>query len=146
MRIPLFVVILLGLIPSIRASAHKEGACAEDNCLRAVTGTRRGASAITAARGDCSSFLSSTTTLATRTATTSILTITATITVSGNGNNKRSALSVSAGTISTKTVPSYATACSGTSRYSSACSCWGITASTITVTPIVCDVISKFLL
>lgn len=30
-------------------------------------------------------------------------------------------------------VPTYASACSGTVRYSSACSCWGITAMTTTV-------------
>ena len=32
----------------------------------------------------------------------------------------------------TVTVPTYASACSGTSRYSSACSCWGFTVSTTT--------------
>jgi hypothetical protein len=33
----------------------------------------------------------------------------------------------------TVAVPTYASACSGTSRYSSACSCWGFTVSTTTV-------------
>lgn len=32
-----------------------------------------------------------------------------------------------------KTVPAYATACSGSARYSSACSCWGITGGTKTI-------------
>ena len=35
-------------------------------------------------------------------------------------------------TISPSNVPTYASACSGTARYSSACSCWGITACTTT--------------
>jgi hypothetical protein len=32
-----------------------------------------------------------------------------------------------------KPIPAYATACSGVASYSSACSCWGITATTTTV-------------
>ena len=36
-------------------------------------------------------------------------------------------------TVVPSSVPTYALACSGSVRYSSACSCWGITASTITV-------------
>jgi hypothetical protein len=32
-----------------------------------------------------------------------------------------------------KTIPAYASACSGSAGYSSACSCWGITVTTTTV-------------
>jgi hypothetical protein len=32
-------------------------------------------------------------------------------------------------------IPSYASKCSGSARYSSACSCWGVTGSKVTVTP-----------
>lgn len=35
-------------------------------------------------------------------------------------------------TVQPSSVPTYASACSGTVRYSSACSCWGITAKTTT--------------
>jgi hypothetical protein len=40
-------------------------------------------------------------------------------------------------TVAPSVVPTYASACSGTVRYSSACSCWGITAMTTTAaTPV----------
>ena len=47
-------------------------------------------------------------------------------------------------TVVPSSVPSYASACSGTSRYSSACSCWGITATTSTApAPTVTEYVHK---
>lgn len=70
----------------------KRAHCKADNCARAVTGTVHGATRVTAARSDCSSFAAQT-------------------------------------VQSLQVVPTYASACSGSIRYASACSCWGITAS-----------------
>src|ERR1700722_17450261 len=40
-------------------------------------------------------------------------------------------------TVAPSSAPTYASACSGTARYSSACSCWGITVvTTIAPTPV----------
>jgi hypothetical protein len=141
MRISL--AILFCLARSVLASIE-ERACAKDNCLRAVGGTTRGSSAVAAARSDCSSFLLSTITLPGHT-TTFVSTTISTVTISGNGITQRSNPPVS-GAESTKTVPIYASSCSGASRYSSACSCLGITGSIITVTPVVCTLISLFLI
>ncbi|OAA56414.1 Phospholipase A2 [Cordyceps fumosorosea ARSEF 2679] len=97
--------------------------CNSDNCARAVTGTRRGDAFETTAKADCSRFM-------TKTVTGSVVTVTNTVTITG-------APKASDVTVMNRdmTVPSYASACSGTSRYSSACSCWGITAGTTTVHP-----------
>ncbi|XWX00327.1 hypothetical protein V2A60_008347 [Cordyceps javanica] len=97
--------------------------CNADNCARAVTGTRRGDGFEATAKADCSRFM-------TKTVTGNAVTVTSTVTITVAPNPpavtivKRDAA-----------IPSYASACSGTSRYSSACSCWGITANTITVHP-----------
>ncbi|KAL0934956.1 uncharacterized protein CTRU02_209547 [Colletotrichum truncatum] len=92
--------LLLWLSPWITAIAYS---CSNDNCARAVTGTRRGIAFASGAKTDCQNFMiqTHTVTIATSAAPTA------------------------------KTIPTYASECSGTSRYSSACSCWGITASTI---------------
>ncbi|KAK0104844.1 hypothetical protein ONS95_005110 [Cadophora gregata] len=120
----LFRVILLST--AVSAANIKErtgsGGCNRDNCLRAVQGTAKGPAQVQIARTDCSSFLQVTTTVPSRTAT---VTHTATVTAPAVLPKRNNAA---------KTVPTYASACSGAARYSSACSCWGITAGTKTIT------------
>ncbi|EJP67876.1 small secreted protein [Beauveria bassiana ARSEF 2860] len=79
--------------------------CNADNCARAVTGTRRGDDFVSSAQGDCSRFMQ-------KTVTAPAMTITSTV-----------------------APPWYASACSGTVRYASACSCWGIPGDAVTITP-----------
>ncbi|XWX02404.1 hypothetical protein V2A60_010441 [Cordyceps javanica] len=99
---------LLGLVALAllpSALATGTGGCNADNCARAVTGTRRGELAVTQAQSDCSQFMQ-------KTSTAPVVTVTSTV-----------------------VVPSYASACSGSVRYASACSCWGIPGDVVTVTP-----------
>ncbi|KAF1986067.1 hypothetical protein K402DRAFT_98510 [Aulographum hederae CBS 113979] len=96
-----------------------------DNCARAVTGTFQGSATVAAHRRDCSSYLEATTTFFPTSIT--LIFVTTTITVSGGDLAKRQ-------TSSTKNIPAYAIACNPTSRYASACYCWGITGSTSTYT------------
>jgi hypothetical protein len=71
-----------------------------------------------------------------RTATTTT-TVTTTTTIVGAAKRDAALLAMRQVTVVPSLVPTYASACSGTSRYSSACSCWGITAQTTTApTPI----------
>jgi len=123
----------------------------QDNCARAVSGTYRGTATVAAHAADCSSFLATTVTPATstsyvtatvapvtQTTTDATLIIDVTTTVStilgGTTNvevyNKRGVPTTSAG----KSVPSYASACSGAVRFSSACLCMGISPITYTAT------------
>jgi len=78
-------------------------------------------------------------------------TITTTVTAAQGNPNKRDAFAADAlnlprvvaacsTTSSPSNVPSYASACSGTARYSSACSCNGISQSTTTLAPVVTSV------
>ncbi|KAH6718843.1 hypothetical protein BKA61DRAFT_669186 [Leptodontidium sp. MPI-SDFR-AT-0119] len=120
----LFKVILLAV--AVSAANLKErtggaGGCNRDNCLRAVQGTARGPARVEIAKSDCSSFLEKTTTVPSSTAT---ITQTATVTLPAVLPKRHDG---------GKTVPAYATACSGSARYSSACSCWGITGGTKTI-------------
>lgn len=81
--------------------------CKADNCARAVTGTAKGTAHTVMAKRDCSSFMTQTVTVYT----------------TATAKAKRDVESI-------KALPTYASACSGAVRYSSACSCWGLTAST----------------
>lgn len=84
--------------------------CKADNCARAVTGTAKGTAHTVMAKRDCSSFM----------------THTVTVYATATAKAKRDGESI-------KAIPSYASACSGAVRYSSACSCWGVTASISTI-------------
>lgn len=128
MRVSL--AILAYLAQTGLASIQKR-ACVADNCARAVTGTRRGPSHTLTASSDCSSFLHETTTIP-LSLTTIELTETRTVTLplEDEGLAKRAEPSP---TTTSKAIPSYASACSGAVRYSSACACLGITAFTTTV-------------
>ncbi|MCJ1388317.1 hypothetical protein MMC18_001163 [Xylographa bjoerkii] len=110
------------------AAATTTSKCNADNCLRAVRAssfpTRSGAA-------DCSSYFEATVTPATST-----ITATATVTAFSNkrrrGLNAEPALEARQMTIVPSAIPTYASACSGSVRYSSACSCIGVTATTST--------------
>ncbi|KAK3386483.1 hypothetical protein B0H63DRAFT_467850 [Podospora didyma] len=107
---------------SLLVATARAAGCAADNCARAVTGTRRGAAAQASAKADCNSFMAKTITAPAITITSIV---TATVAPAASAPVKRDSLAT----------PAYASACSGASRYSSACSCWGITGTTVTVIP-----------
>ncbi|KAF1981173.1 hypothetical protein K402DRAFT_467753 [Aulographum hederae CBS 113979] len=154
----LFSLGLLGLAAST-ATAHflqERGTCNNnDNCARAVTGTQANVKpALTVRQADCSSFMVTTVTpdmvtipvtttlTVTSTESTSFATATTTVqagvgavpadephadgkrAITAEANEKRQVA---------RSTPNYASSCSGPVRYSSACSCWGITASVTTL-------------
>ncbi|KAE9365670.1 hypothetical protein N431DRAFT_473709 [Stipitochalara longipes BDJ] len=98
--------------------------CTANNCARAVTGTAA-KPALTARQSDCSSFMLQ-----------SVVLPTTTITVTEAANKRRQE------TIVPSIVPTYASACANPSAYSSACSCWGITATTVTAQPTATSIIT----
>ncbi|KAF4627125.1 hypothetical protein G7Y89_g11032 [Cudoniella acicularis] len=110
---------------TVKAPPHRlavRDACNHDNCLRAVIAsafpTRDGF-------GDCSSYLLTTVTPATFTTT---ITVTATSLVAYK--KRDDVLFPRQQTAIPTAIPAYASACSGSVRYSSACSCVSATAST----------------
>ncbi|KAL1850140.1 hypothetical protein VTK73DRAFT_9749 [Phialemonium thermophilum] len=126
--------------------------CHADNCLRAVSATRLGASGLASHLADCSSFLEVTVTPSTSTVlVTETVSVTVTteillgVTTSSTPLAKR-LMTITAPDQSTptpKTVPTYASACSGSVRYASACSCFGATAPTLTApTPVTTSTVS----
>ncbi|KAK3940179.1 SSCRP protein [Diplogelasinospora grovesii] len=102
-----------GEVPVAGLNERTDGSngCNSNNCARAVTGTRAGKKPdVTSRQSDCSTFM------------------TTTVTIDDWGHP--------IATITNCEVPAYATACDNpnpTAAYSSACSCWGITAGTTTV-------------
>ncbi|RDW85974.1 hypothetical protein BP5796_04299 [Coleophoma crateriformis] len=136
MRASLFSVVAITASLATANTVIPRAACNADNCLRAVTGTAgvNNKPVLTLRQADCSSFLAATVTPGISTIT---VTATATVTsgpqrraVDSHGNEigemeKRVVTAAAA-------VPTYASACSGGVRYSSACSCFGITAYTVT--------------
>ncbi|KAK6005728.1 hypothetical protein QM012_007370 [Aureobasidium pullulans] len=119
--------------------------CNADNCARAVTGTARASPPLASRLADCSSFQKVTITPA---AVTSTITITPSTSVITDTIVASSTIVISTTTPTTifvgdmkkrqmtdspNVVPLYASACSGSSRYASACSCFGATKTTITV-------------
>ena len=125
----------------------------QDNCARAVTGTNLGPAAVSTHRADCSSFFAYTVTPDASTTTVivtpppitqtnyvvSAATVTSQAVVTVSGTDYVSTTNVEvypnakrAATVSPSAVPSYASACSGTARYSSACACFGVSKTTIT--------------
>jgi hypothetical protein len=162
-------IFLLSLASGALGSVLGLGKCFNDNCARAVTGTRYPSAVQSQHRADCSSFMIITVTppapytyshpqgdsIRTLTELCRVTTITTTATsYSVIGSNvKRAAagglvecgnldhlhkiftttsapIAAQQVTVSPSVVPSYATACKGPSRYSSACSCAGITQAT----------------
>ncbi|KAH8798649.1 hypothetical protein F5884DRAFT_742862 [Xylogone sp. PMI_703] len=105
-------------------------ACNANNCARAVTGTNIKTPVASSRQADCSSFMLTTVTPDTFTTTV------ATVTIYTDAPSKRDVEArMLAGrdvTVIPTNVPAYASPCSGTARYSSACICWGITAAVTT--------------
>ncbi|KAJ9633662.1 hypothetical protein H2199_009300 [Coniosporium tulheliwenetii] len=130
----LSIPIILAVSSSSLAAVTERAACNADSCARAVTGTRRGISFQSSARADCAKFLATTVTLPAET-TTLVETVTTVIPGSEHSINERAEGSSTNGApIPTTGVPSYATPCSNAVKYASACSCWGVSGSTETVT------------
>ncbi|KAH8901662.1 hypothetical protein GQ53DRAFT_790105 [Thozetella sp. PMI_491] len=109
--------LVFALIGASSRPVNAANGCNDDNCARAVTGTRRGPSFSSTAQSDCAAFM--------------------VVTEYGHTAYVFSDTLLSTVTVTTpvaptsKTVPTYASACSGTSRYASACSCWGVTSTTV---------------
>ncbi|MCJ1462587.1 hypothetical protein MMC07_001189 [Pseudocyphellaria aurata] len=124
-------LVLLALAQAQAVFGASTTTCNADNCARAVTGTRYPAPIQSDHKADCSSFLRTTITPATSTVTVTV--------TNPPVNNKRDDEGILVARQATQTpsaVPSYASACSGTARYSSACSCAGVTrATTFAPTP-----------
>ncbi|EPS39087.1 hypothetical protein H072_7116 [Dactylellina haptotyla CBS 200.50] len=107
--------------------------CNKDNCLRAVI-----ASAFTTRDGvaDCHAYLVTTVTPAVSVVTSTVTSGVSSVTESYN-NLRRRRLRERAAVLAGRaapTIPAYASACSGAVRYSSACSCVGVT-STVVMAP-----------
>ncbi|KAM4060786.1 hypothetical protein HRG_001683 [Hirsutella rhossiliensis] len=124
------------LVPAFAVAAlagaiqARDGHCGGDNCARQVTGTRPGLTPISSRRADCSNFMK-TTVVPDATHRTTTVTVTAT---HGEAAHVRrdGALEYRAATESPTVIPAYAPGCRELRNYSSACSCWGITAVTTT--------------
>ncbi|UNI24709.1 hypothetical protein JDV02_010436 [Purpureocillium takamizusanense] len=122
--------IILSFVAAALAGAvnPRDGHCGGDNCARQVTGTRDGLKPIESRKADCTSFMRTT-------VVPDPVTTTVTVTVDGEAPHKLrrdAALEYRAATEAPTVVPAYATACSNGAKYSSACSCWGITAAVTT--------------
>ncbi|RFU82101.1 lipase/esterase family protein [Trichoderma arundinaceum] len=123
------VAIVLSFVATAMAGVRKrtDNGCNADNCARAVTGTRDGLLPITSRQSDCSSFM-----LATVTPAATTTTITITVDPEITPKAKRDVGNYDAVTVYPTAIPDYADPCEGVATYSSACSCWGITAATTT--------------
>ncbi|KAM7201230.1 hypothetical protein V8F20_004976 [Naviculisporaceae sp. PSN 640] len=97
------------------ATKCQHGGCHADNCARAVTGTREGPVFTSQAKSDCSSFV-----------VTTVYGHTTTVTAPSTSSDTPSGPTI--------TIPEYASACSSTAAYVSACSCYGITSRIVTLT------------
>lgn len=114
------VFAVLSLVSAALAANIFERDCSGNNCNRAITGTRAGLPATTLRQSDCSSFMLTVVTPSPVTSTTWI---------DGTTKSAASAVKASAAVTAIPSIlPTYATQCSSVAAYSSACSCWGITA------------------
>ncbi|KHN95510.1 uncharacterized protein MAM_06567 [Metarhizium album ARSEF 1941] len=126
------IALALSLIAAAVAGSieARHGHCSGDNCARQVTGTRDGLTAITSRKNDCSNFMK--TTLVPEATT---VTVTVTVNIGSDEHasvTKRGDMEHRAATEAPSVVPAYASSCNNPGKYSSACSCWGITAVTTT--------------
>ncbi|KAG5957949.1 hypothetical protein E4U57_001649 [Claviceps arundinis] len=125
----------------------RKGHCGGDNCARQVTGTRKGLGPLSSRKADCSSFMR---TVVAPEATT--ITVTVTVDPEEPVFLTRHVIYRAATETPTEapSVPTYASSCKNAHKYSSACSCWGITPAitfgpvptetrTVTVTLDYCD-------
>ncbi|KAH7314088.1 hypothetical protein BKA65DRAFT_115685 [Rhexocercosporidium sp. MPI-PUGE-AT-0058] len=121
-------------VPQDPSNLFVRAKCNADNCARAVTGTQKGQTqTIVDRRADCSSFMQATVGPAGAASATVTVTVTSTAApVFPHQNQVRQAPGADV-TVVPSNVPAYASPCSGTVRYSSACSCAGFTATTTTL-------------
>ena len=121
--------LVLSAVGFALASLEERGTatkCNNDNCARAVTGTvPYGPTHPAVARSDCSRLLQST-------ITPPAVTILFTETVVAATTTLVDAVKRSASPVSSGVLPAYASPCSNLAAYSSACSCFGVTPTTIT--------------
>ncbi|POR32475.1 Uncharacterized protein TPAR_07308 [Tolypocladium paradoxum] len=121
-------VILSFVAAALAGAVEVRQNCGGDNCARQVTGTRDGLTAIESRKADCSSFMK-TTVIPDATTTT----VTVTVEAGAPSKFRRAAgLEYRAATTAPTAIPAYASSCQEGVKYSSACSCWGITAMTTT--------------
>ncbi|RDA92000.1 hypothetical protein CP533_6040, partial [Ophiocordyceps camponoti-saundersi (nom. inval.)] len=126
------VSVALLLLSSAATIVVGDDHCGGDNCARQVTGTRGGLIPVESRRADCSSFMRATVVPETHDGRTT--TVTVTVTASHDGYYYGHDAELQAVTQVPTAVPTYASSCRAASNYSSACSCWGITAVTSTAT------------
>ncbi|KAH6608241.1 lipase/esterase family protein [Trichoderma cornu-damae] len=119
-------IVLSFVAAAMAGVVERTNGCNADNCARAVTGTRDGLLPITSRQADCSSFM-----LATVTPEATTTTITITVDPDVTPKVRRDA-DYAAVTVYPTAIPGYASPCNSGAIYSSACSCWGITAATTT--------------
>ncbi|EPS44181.1 hypothetical protein H072_1808 [Dactylellina haptotyla CBS 200.50] len=132
MRFPIDVLLLVGA-----AAAAATANCNADNCLRAIRATAFPTRPGTA---DCSSYFRATVTPATVTIT-EITTLSISFTetlltktvIRPSEDSNTLTLEKRQATVIPSSIPAYASPCSGAVRYESACSCIGVTRTTITV-------------
>ncbi|KAK1238085.1 hypothetical protein MKX08_002664 [Trichoderma sp. CBMAI-0020] len=119
-------IVLYFAAAAMASVIERTNGCNADNCARAVTGTREGLLPISSRKADCSSFMRAT---VTPEATTTTITITVHPDITPKPKNDANYAAV---TVYPTAVPAYASSCENAKQYSSACSCWGITANTVT--------------
>ncbi|RDW56667.1 hypothetical protein BP6252_14053 [Coleophoma cylindrospora] len=141
-----FVLSTLAVLATANPLLQDRATCNADNCARAVTGSMIKPT-LALRLADCTSFLLATVTPAVVTSTTTVtpdpVSVTTTIVVVATATTPIPAITtitfnkrlLNDGAIinSPSAVPTYASACSGTVRYSSACSCASVTKSTKTL-------------
>ncbi|KAK1476831.1 hypothetical protein CNYM01_05736 [Colletotrichum nymphaeae SA-01] len=117
--------VIFSLVSLALGSVVEKRACAGNNCNRQVTGTRDGLLPITSRQADCSSFMQAT-------VTPSPTTVTVTVTAAPARLRRNGEIANRQVTALPTLIPAYASSCGDSAAYSSACSCWGITAVTTT--------------
>ncbi|GKT87686.1 hypothetical protein Ct61P_05536 [Colletotrichum tofieldiae] len=117
--------VILSLVSFALGSVLEKRECSGNNCNRQVTGTREGLLPITSRKADCSSFLQATVTPSPTTVTITVTAAPARLRRDGQIANRQVTELPTA-------IPAYASSCDDAAEYSSACSCWGITAVTST--------------
>ncbi|KAK6527523.1 hypothetical protein TWF694_004506 [Orbilia ellipsospora] len=136
--IPFLIAEIAAIVTSVSISTTSSLKCEADNCLRAI---RASAFPTRPGTADCSSYFRAIVTPTTVTISQTVTTITVTQTVSTFTvlptttapttitafKRKRQATGIPT------SIPAYASPCSGSSRYESACSCIGLTRNTITL-------------
>ncbi|KAF2707006.1 hypothetical protein K504DRAFT_535573 [Pleomassaria siparia CBS 279.74] len=140
MKLSLVVTILWSSICIVDGLEAKDY-CAQDNCLRAVNGTRRGPEHPVTALSHCNDYMT-TTVLVNATIATTTETLYSTVTTPrpcpmNSSSSTSTTTSAPAPTLTSLitihgTIPYYATSACTDRHYSSACSCLGVESTTIT--------------